>query len=62
MFLISIQHSVAAQSRKVPLLIENRNAQSRKVPLLIENRNARLGWARLEAERKARGFMYLFQR
>ena len=37
-------------------------AQSRKVPLLIENRNARLGWARLEAERKARGFMYLFQR
>ena len=48
MFLISIQHSVAAQSRKVPLL--------------IENRNARLGWARLEAERKARGFMYLFQR
>ena len=36
-------------------------AQSRKVPLLIENVNARLGWVRLEAERKARGCMYLLK-
>ena len=47
MFLVFIQHSVAAQSRKVPLL--------------IENVNARLGWVRLEAERKARGCMYLLK-
>ena len=36
-------------------------AQSRKVPLLIETVNARLGWVRLEAERKARGCMYLLK-
>lgn len=48
LILISIQHTVAAQSRIVPLL--------------VENVSARLGWVRLEAERKARGFMHLFQR
>lgn len=48
LILISIQHTVAAQSRIVPLL--------------VENVSARLGWVRLEAEkRKARTLCTCFK-